>query len=114
MCSRVEGLRQENIDDAALIAIQTDLSQLKIPEKEKVLLELAEAMTLRPAEAPEYVRRASKIGWSNKQVANIVFLISLYNLFPRVVDAFDLPPDRLHPYNPMKPFPMLSCSSKKN
>lgn len=112
MCNMVEGLRREKVDEPTLIALETDLAKITIPEKEKVFLLLAEAMTLHPSESNRYVDRSRELGWKESEIAQMVYVIGLFNMVTRVAEAFALEPDATHPYDPAKPFPLLSCKKQ--
>ena len=111
MCEVVEGLRQKKFDEATLMALQIDLEKIKYPEKEKILLKLAEAMTVQSKDANELSLRAIDLGWKEGQIAKTIYLVGLYNMLTRVANAFAYEPDSMHPYDASK-FPMTSC--KKN
>jgi hypothetical protein len=45
-------------------------------------------------------------------VALAVFLVSYFNMRTRIANAFALPPDERHPYDPSAILPLLRCSEK--
>jgi alkylhydroperoxidase family enzyme len=108
----VEVLRRSGVDDETLIALQTDLDKVKTEVKEKALLVLAQTITKEPSLAPEAVIAASRAGWSDDEVAEAIFIASMYNMVNRVAVTFALPPDDAHPFDPNSPIPLLSCKTR--
>lgn len=103
----MEGLHEAGVDDEVIAAIQVDLSSVDVSRKEKALLRLAEDLTLNPAIAAGAVQEAVDAGWSNEEIAHAIFLVSYFNMATRIVDAFNLPPDEYHQFDPNETLPML-------
>lgn len=96
-----------------LIALQTDVNTVKTDGKQKALLLLAAAITREPASSPQTVLDASRAGWSDEEVAEAIFIASMYNMVNRVAVALALPPDQAHPFDPDSQIPMLTCSDQR-
>ena len=105
----VEGLRQNGVDKNTIAQLQIDPNQLETSQKERAILILAQTMTQRPKDSEPAVRAAISAGWSNDQVAEVIFLVSYFNMVTRVAKAFAYPPDNLHPFDPGGELPMLKC-----
>jgi hypothetical protein len=103
----VEGLHEAGVSDEIIIAIQMDLSSVEIPRKDKSLLLLAEDLTLDPAIGAGAVQDAVDAGWSNEEIAHAIFLVSYFNMATRIVEAFNLPPDEYHQFDPDGSLPLL-------
>lgn len=103
----MEGLHEAGVDDEVIAAIQVDLLSVDVSRKEKALLRLAEDLTLNPAIAAGAVQEAVDAGWSNEEIAHAIFLVSYFNMATRIVDAFNLPPDEYHQFDPNETLPML-------
>ncbi len=106
----MEVLRRRGTDKQTLIALQTDPGRVNAPPKEKALLLLAAAITRDPGSSPQAVLDARSAGWTADEVAEAIFIISMYNMANRVAVAFALPPDAAHPYDPAARIPILTCS----
>jgi alkylhydroperoxidase family enzyme len=107
----VEGLHRTGADAALLAALQGNLDEAKVGAKDRSLLKLAERLTLDPASSSEAVRAAVASGWTNEQVADAIFVITLFNMLTRIADSFALPPDGEHPFRPDTKLPMLRCAN---
>ena len=94
---------------ALIAALQTDLARAALSPKELALLRLGEVLTLDPHASPAAVAAARTAGWSDQEVADAIFLVSVFNMMTRIADAFALPPDASHPYDPAGTIPMASC-----
>jgi alkylhydroperoxidase family enzyme len=95
--------------DELILALQLDLDKADVSKKERALLLLAEILTLSPHGAGEAVIKALEAGWSHQEVADAIFLVSYFNMLTRIADAFALPPDEYHPFEPDAGVPMLHC-----
>lgn len=74
-----DALAEGRIDDAP------------ITDAEKRLLKFAHALTFDAARAPDSEFEALRAaGWTNPQIAETVYIISLFAFFNRVSDAFGL------------------------
>ena len=68
-----------------------DSSDEVISDKDRALLDLAHILTLRPAEVGDPdVDRARSAGWTDDQIAEAVYVISLFAFYNRVAHAFGL------------------------
>jgi alkylhydroperoxidase family enzyme len=73
----------------ALSRGETEIDE--ITDAEKALLQLAHRLTLHPTELEEdHVRRVREAGWSDEQIAEAVYVISLFAFYNRVAHAFGL------------------------
>ena len=54
-------------------------------------------------------RKAVEAGWSEAEVAHAIFVVSYFNMVTRIAEAFALPPDEGHPYDPATVLPLLRC-----
>ncbi|HWR82494.1 MAG TPA: hypothetical protein VN285_04265 [Candidatus Deferrimicrobium sp.] len=73
----------------ALSEANTTAAPLR-PE-ERALLEFAQQLTHRPAEVSNTdVERLRQVGWDDPQIAEAIYIISLFAFFNRVADAFGL------------------------
>lgn len=109
----MEVLHQEGVDAATIAGLQGDLGSLPLAAEERALIELAERMTVDPPSAAAAVVRARELGWTDKQLADAIFLVSYFNMTTRIAEAFALPPDSRHPFEPGGALPMLRCQRPK-
>lgn len=108
----MEGLHESGVSDDKIQALQIGLDEKSFSPRELALLRLAEELTLYPATSAGAVPAALEAGWSAAEVASAIFIVSYYNLVTRIVDAFALPPDQGHPYDPDSPIPMFDCQEE--
>ena len=74
-----EALRRGNLDYQALTA------------PERGLLEFVALMTRTPsANSPAEIDRLRRLGWSDSQIAEAIYVIALFAFFNRVADGFGL------------------------
>ena len=92
-----------------ILELQTDIKNSNFTDKEKALLTLAEQITLQPSTAHKSIGPAIDAGWSNDDVAQAIFIVSYYNMLNRISEAFALPPDKGHRFNPNFTLPMTDC-----
>ena len=105
----MEGLHEEGIPAAEILAVQGELSGDVFDRRILALLVLAEKVTLDPAAAHLAVEPALEAGWSREEVAHAIFVATYYNMLTRIAEAFALPPDASHPFDPELPLPWLYC-----
>jgi alkylhydroperoxidase family enzyme len=105
----VEGLHEEGFSTEAIAELQSAIEESSFSKKDKALLLLAETLTVDPPSAGVATREALEAGWSEKEVAHAIFLVSYFNMVTRIANAFDLPPDETHPYDPATVLPMMRC-----
>jgi len=72
-----------------------DLDAADIPPAGKKLLEFAALLTLRPSSCTASdIQTLRDAGWQEPQIAEAVYIVSMFAFFNRVADAFGL----LHPW----------------
>ncbi|UCG52908.1 MAG: hypothetical protein JSW58_04950 [Candidatus Latescibacterota bacterium] len=103
------GLHEAGVADELIAGIQGDLAELPVTAKDLALLQLAERLTTDVASSAESTRAAREAGWSESEVANAIFIVSYFNMVTRIAEAFALPPDENHPYDPQTKLPMIRC-----
>ncbi len=82
--------------------IKADKETAPVSGKEKKLLAYAEKLTLEPAKmtaADSDVLR--EVGWTDNQIAEAVYIISLFAFFNRVADAFGLCDPEYRKHDPL-------------
>ena len=68
-----------------------DPAAAPIPPHEKALLEFAKRLTFQPADISDVdIDRLRRVGLQDPQIAEAVYIISLFAFFNRVADAFGL------------------------
>lgn len=108
-CLAVQELSKLNVPQTTIKALQTNLSQVNLTEKEKVLYLMAKEITIHPGTSSKAVKDASKVGWTDRELANAILIVSYFNYKNRVRNAFDIGPDKKHPYKPEQKLPLVSC-----
>jgi alkylhydroperoxidase family enzyme len=82
---------QGGSDQVARALEQGDLEAAQVPADERALLEFVRVLTLNPAgTTDEDVERLRRAGWAEPQIAEAVYITSLFAFFNRVADAFGL------------------------
>lgn len=75
----------------ALSAGNLEAASTKLPKTETVLLEYARKLTLDPAKmTADDAQILRDQGWTEPQIAEAVYVISLFAFFNRVADAFGI------------------------
>jgi alkylhydroperoxidase family enzyme len=105
----VEGLHEAGLPDQAIAALQGDFTVYDFTPRENSLLQLADRLTCDPASSAASTRAALASGWTAREVAHAIFVVSYFNMLSRIADAFALPPDATHPYDPEAQLPILRC-----
>jgi alkylhydroperoxidase family enzyme len=105
----VEGLHEEGVSQEDILAVQGNLTDLGLSKQTQALLILAEGVTLEPATAAEWVNPALEAGCSEEEIAHAIFIVSYFNMVTRIAEAFALPPDQSHPFDPSAPLPLAEC-----
>jgi len=105
----VEGLHEQGVSEEVILALQEDRAAAVLPEPADALMQLAEGLTLDPAHSENQVAAALAAGWAEHEVAHAIFIVSYFNMVTRIADAFTLPPDPYHPYDPAGSLPMIRC-----
>jgi alkylhydroperoxidase family enzyme len=113
LSSAVCFLIKEGVSEDIILGLQTDIAKSAFSEKEKALLLLAERITVNPSSAHVRVAPALEAGWTEAEVAQAVFVASYFNMLNRISEAFALPPDEDHPFDPAPVFPILTCEDFK-
>ena len=68
-----------------------DLSSIPLAAAERALLDFTQILTEHPAAvSDDDVARLRQFGWTDPQIAEAVYIISLFAFFNRVADAFGL------------------------
>jgi alkylhydroperoxidase family enzyme len=113
LCGAIQGLNELKVGLNQIQALQGNLEKGPFTKKEFALLKLGEELTLNPRTSSDWTRKVTAAGWSSKETAHAIFLISHFNMLTRIAKAFDLPPDQKHPYQADQKLPMTSCSEKQ-
>lgn len=108
MSNVVVVLRSYGFSDEDLINIQTDVSKLKKDDKTVSALMIAQQMTVEPGTSSEYLKKAKEKGWTDEQLAEIIYITAEYNMINRIVSAFECPPDKMHQFDPDGEWPVLN------
>ena len=75
-----------------------DLSTASFSAKQRALLEFTEVLTRTPQLMSDgHAKRLRDAGWSDPQIAEAVYIISLFAFFNRVANAFGLDEPLLAP-----------------
>ncbi|MDP7204900.1 MAG: hypothetical protein QGH11_04990 [Pirellulaceae bacterium] len=87
------------MDDNCLDAVMRgDLSAASFSDPQRALLEFTELLTRTPHMMTEgHAQRLRDAGWSDPQLAEAVYIISLFAFFNRVANAFGLDEPPLAP-----------------
>jgi uncharacterized peroxidase-related enzyme len=82
---------QDPKDELVNAIAAADPAAAPISPAERELLRYAEKLTFRPAAMTrEDAQRLREAGWNDEQIAEAVYIISLFAFFNRVADAFGL------------------------
>lgn len=111
LSSAVCFLENDGLSQAQIRQLQTDIAGGDFSEKEKALLLLAEQITVDPSSAHAGVGRALAADWTQAEVAQAIFVAAYFNMLNRISEAFALPPDTDHPFDPSPSFPLLHCGA---
>lgn len=76
-----------------------DLDRAPVSPAERLLLEFVGTLALHAYRiTDEQVQALREAGWTDRQVAEAVYVGALFNLFVRLADAFDIhPPEMMDP-----------------
>jgi uncharacterized peroxidase-related enzyme len=89
--AHAEFLRQEGGDDLSVEQVKDDWRQMELSEAEYAMLEYAEKLTLNPsAMTEEDVRKLRDVGWTDRDILDIVHVCAYFNFRVRVVDGLGL------------------------
>ena len=111
LSSAVCYLENEGLSAIQILQLQSDIASSDFTDKEKTLLLLAERMTVDPSLAHAHVGPALAAGWSEAEVAQAIFVSAYFNMLNRIAEAFALPQDVDHPFDPAPEFPFLRCGA---
>lgn len=109
----MEGLHQRGVEEKLIAALQTDLDKADLTDQDKALVRLAEVLTTSPQSSRSAVRSAKDFGWSAEEIADVIFIASYFNMRTRLMNAFDPPPNKWHPFTPGASLPILRCPVDK-
>ena len=86
-------MQGEQFGEAARALRDGDLAAAKITPEERLLLEFITTLTRHAYKITDgQVQGLRDVGWSDPQIAEAVYIGSLFNLFVRLADAFDIHP----------------------
>lgn len=89
--AHAEFLRQEGGDDLAVEQVKSDWREMKLTPAEVAMLEYAEKLTLTPsAMTQEDVQKLRDVGWTDRDILDIVHVCAYFNFRVRVVDGLGL------------------------
>ena len=111
LSSAVCYLESEGLSGDHILQLQADIAASDFSAKEKTLLLLAERMTVDPSSAHAQVGPALAAGWTEAEVAQAIFVVAYFNMLNRIAEAFALPPDVDHQFDPAPEFPFLQCGA---
>jgi alkylhydroperoxidase family enzyme len=106
----VEGLHRAGVDEKTSAALQVDVANTPVNEKEKALLLAAQAVTIEPERSHAAAQSAVAAGWTHDEVAEALFYASYFSMRVRIAHAFAMGPDARHPFDPAQKLPMLRCT----
>lgn len=82
--------KQDSIDAISSLA-NADNDLIAVDDAHRELLGFAKQLTVAPAETcDDDVQRLRSVGWNDQQIAEAVYVVSLFAMFNRVADAFGL------------------------
>ncbi len=89
--AHAEFLRQESGDDLAVEQIKDDWRTMELTPAEYAMLEYAEKLTLTPsAMIAADVQNLRDVGWTDRDIPDIVHVCAYFNFRARVVDGLGL------------------------
>jgi len=95
-----------------MLTLQRNINASDFDKKEGAALLLAEQLTTNPGQSEYSVECAINAGWTNDEVASIIFLVSYMNMMNRIAIGFNLPPDESHPYDQSATLPITRCDAR--
>jgi uncharacterized peroxidase-related enzyme len=91
MTAHGEALRIESNDDPLVEGIKQDYTQLQLPPDERAMLDYAVKLTVAPSTACEDdIERLRFLGFDDRDILDIVYVICLYNFNDRLADAMGI------------------------
>jgi uncharacterized peroxidase-related enzyme len=89
--AHAEFLRQEGGDDLAVEQVKDDWRQMELTQAEYAMLEYAEKLTVSPSSMTEAdVQKLRDMGWTDRDILDIVHVCAYFNFRVRVVDGLGL------------------------
>ena len=89
--AHAEFLRQEGGDDLAVEQVKSDWREMELTPGEHAMLEYVEKLTLTPsAMTEEDVQKLRDVGWTDRDILDIVQVCAYFNFRVRVVDGLGL------------------------
>jgi alkylhydroperoxidase family enzyme len=86
-------LQGEAFGQAAEALRNGDLDAAGLAEPERLLLEFAGTIARAAYRVTdEQVQRLREVGWTDEQIAEAAYVASLFSLFVRLADTFDIEP----------------------
>jgi alkylhydroperoxidase family enzyme len=74
-----------------------DLGDLHIEERDRLLLELVDTVARHAYRVcDDQVGRLRRVGWTDEQIAEAVYITAMFSFFVRLADAFDIHPPRVY------------------
>lgn len=74
--------------------VKTDYTQAKLNERDMAMLEFAEKVTIQPRVVQQAdIDRLRQVGFSDKAVVDLVYVIAWFNFIDRVADALGVQPN---------------------
>ena len=91
MTAHGEALRTESNDGPFVEGIKQDYTQLQLPPDERAMLDYAVKLTVAPSTACEDdIERLRFLGFDDRDILDIVYVICLYNFNDRLADAMGI------------------------
>jgi uncharacterized peroxidase-related enzyme len=88
MTAHGEALRAESQDDRLVEGVKQDYTRLELSQAERAMLDYAVKLTVAPATATEQdVQTLRAQGFDDRDILDIIYVISLYNFNDRMADA---------------------------
>jgi len=90
-------LQGEAFGQAAEALRNGDLDAAGLAEPERLLLEFAGTIARAAYRVTdEQVQRLREVGWTDEQIAEAAYVASLFSLFVRLADTFDIEPPAVY------------------
>tara|TARA_B100001939_G_C16724548_1_gene522726 strand:+ start:298 stop:600 length:303 start_codon:yes stop_codon:yes gene_type:complete len=87
-------LRSETEDQKLVDEIADDWKKSRLTEQQKAICYLAEKLTLNPGKiAKNDLQKIKEFGYEDKEVSEVVQIISYFNYINRVADGLGLEPE---------------------
>ena len=87
-------LRSETVNQALVDEVADSWKESSLSEKQKAICYLAEKLTLSPGKINmDDINHVKKFGYADKEISEIVQIISYFNYINRVADGLGLEPE---------------------